>query len=286
MSIKFSEPAVAIQELSYQKISDDLAYFELSSQVSIGGKVRKSFKQSFGARTIFGFSSMDSILSFESDKKPEIPIKSELYVMPKEFRRTLASNGLMKTLEILSFHSLVHQNNYLKDFISHEVTEADIYHIDISSHMAFDRSGTVLSTPIHFTYIDGNMRDGCYELKKASEILSNHSKVLFSESLRRENTIIPKTGGPGKIIPVPYYNISPGCSECLSFFYYPSDDDMIAIWDKCKSYESKYPSTMFRQAIFDLDLLGLREGGAAKFDDYNKSVEYAENYDDNDEDMD
>jgi len=40
------------------------------------------------------------------------------------------------------------------------------------------------------------------------------------------------------------------------------------LWEKAKSLNPRYPSTALHEAVFALDLLGLRAAGIARTDDY------------------
>ena len=64
------------------------------------------------------------------------------------------------------------------------------------------------------------------------------------------------------------YNVSEGCTESLSFYYAPTVEEMKNTWAHAKRINVRYPSTVLQRAVFDLDLLRLRESGAAKSDDF------------------
>ena len=128
--------------------------------------------------------------------------------------------------------------------------------LDHASHMLFDEQGTVLPTAIPYDYINGHMRDGAYDLKRMVAFFAN-------------NTNIRAFDGKGlKVRPVPSYNVSRGCHDTVSFWFAPSQAQMERIWAKAKETNKTYPSTHLHQAVWELDLLGLRAAGIALGDTY------------------
>lgn len=122
---------------------------------------------------------------------------------------------------------------------------------DYGAHMLFDDEGGVLPTGLYYDYMNGNMRNGSYDLVKTIAVLNSLPDVCALG----EDTLAIKD--------VPYYNVSSGCSSFLAFVYGPTQEQMAAIWEKAKSMGGKYPSTMLHQAAFELDTMGLRAAGAA-----------------------
>jgi hypothetical protein len=123
---------------------------------------------------------------------------------------------------------------------------------DDSCHMIFDVNNEPLPVAVRFDYIDGNMRNGSYDLAKALDILNARDDIYIIHNIES----------------VPYYNRSSSCSSCISFLWRPSVEDYRKMWDRCKKIDKKYASCRMHQAIFEEDLLGLRAGGAAKYDEH------------------
>lgn len=70
---------------------------------------------------------------------------------------------------------------------------------------------------------------------------------------------------------VPGYNQDYGCNHYISFLWRPSVKDYRKMWKKCQELAEEnlinyHPSTLKHQAVFDLDLLGIRE--ASLYDSY------------------
>lgn len=125
-----------------------------------------------------------------------------------------------------------------------------LVHLDHASHMLFDDEGNVLPTGLYYDYMNGNMRNGAYDLKTVVAALNARPDVYVEE------------GKELAIESVPYYNVSAGCGTCLTFVYAPTQEEMTAIWEKAKSMHKVYPSTVLHQAAFELDILGMRAVGA------------------------
>ena len=143
----------------------------------------------------------------------------------------------------------------------------DIVYFEYSSHMIFDRGKNVLPAAIRFEYIGGNMDNGHYDLDKVKAILKKNKNIKFSyDRWDKEN----------EIQDVPYYNNESGYRKTIDFLWQPTIKEYQTMWDKCIAEGTEYPSTLMHKAIFDLDLLKLRKGGAALFDDFYKSKQYEE----------
>lgn len=129
-----------------------------------------------------------------------------------------------------------------------------------SSHRLFDVEGRPLPVGMHFSYIDGRFDNGTYDLNKALEILRKRDDIRFIAEDRWQKA--------GEINRIPGYNAERGRDQCIAFMWMPSVEDYRRMVAKCEEYGHQYPSVMRYQAMFDLDIFGLRAGGAAKFNDF------------------
>ena len=129
-----------------------------------------------------------------------------------------------------------------------------------NSRMMFDIDGNVLPVAIHCDYIDAHMSNASYDLEKALEILRKNPDVHFID--RRGSFTDPV------IEEIPYYNVDDKRTHFLHFIFSPTKEQVNQMWKLQQTLKEKYPSTAKHQAIFELDILGLRKGGAAKFDTY------------------
>ena len=129
--------------------------------------------------------------------------------------------------------------------------------LDHGGHMLFDDQGTVLPIALHYDYMNGNMRDGAYDLHGVAEYLKNNPQVRPWD----EQTSLT-------VDRVPYYNVSPGCTQSLAFVFAPTQEQMERIWAKANEGTGEYPSTRLHQSVWELDVLGLRAAGLAKGTSY------------------
>lgn len=159
------------------------------------------------------------------------------------------------------------QTNYLTRLENGEVLR--MVRIDYASHMMFDDEGNILPTGLVYDYMHGNMRNGAYDLEKVLALLQGKSHV---SSYNKK---------PLAVEPVPYYNVSSGCSRSLACVLAPTQEQMTAIWERAKLLNPRAPSVALHEAAFDLDIWGFRAAGAALFSEY-----YATGSSDGEEDND
>lgn len=136
----------------------------------------------------------------------------------------------------------------------------DIILFEGGAHMCHDWQGVPMACAIAFDYLSARMNNGQYDLERALEILKARKDIRFWGATRWEKD--------GEIRRVPGYNQSRGCHTFISFVWMPSREDYLKMWARAKSYGQAHASTERYRAVFDEDLLGLRAGGAARYDDF------------------
>lgn len=134
----------------------------------------------------------------------------------------------------------------------------NVAYIDWGNHQAWDRQERALPVARSFSYISARMHNGCYDLERAAAILQARDDVV----------LFAKRWGDRLIHTIPHYNATSSQTHHLSFLWQPTAEDCRKVEARCQEIGGKYPSTNWRKAVFDLDLLGLRAGGAAKYDDF------------------
>lgn len=138
--------------------------------------------------------------------------------------------------------------------------------------MLRDRKGDVLPVAIVCNYMTNmHIDNGRYDLKKAVDILWNNPAVVFFDGGRQADIIEDKDDA---ILRIEYYNSSSKSNHHLQFLWRPTVSEYRGLWAMQLSYGGKYPSTSGGRAMFDLDVLELRKGGAALYDDFYSSREY------------
>ncbi len=229
-----------------------------------------------------GFARPSAIQRFLSDKAAHISTVENLVLVPDGFLEHARLHGYVDACEKFQQHFAGSAEGAYEQFLSGKASVENLVILEHSSHMLFDRNGEVLPTALFFDYMNGNLRNGSYDLKKAMEILRKDPRVT-PVTERRSYRGDSAEEGTWRVQEVPYYNVSKGCSQHLSFVFAPTAEDMTSLWAQMKSYKTQYPSTERHRAIFDLDMLGLRAGGAAKYKSYHEDDAYASSDDDNDD---
>ena len=143
---------------------------------------------------------------------------------------------------------------------------SDVLFVESGTHMVFNGEGQPVPVAILFSYINAQMDNLAYDLKKAVAILKARDDIRFVQRGRHATA--------DDIQAIPGYNQSDGRTLCISFVWMPSVEDYRRMWDGCLTIGGKYPMTNRYRAVFEHDLLGLRRGGAARFRDFysNKRV--------------
>lgn len=147
--------------------------------------------------------------------------------------------------------------------------------LDSGSHQIVTLDDKPLAGAMFFDYIDAAMHNGLYDIRKAAEILLARNDVrLFPVAAYggRADHDGTATTVEEALLEVPYYNRDLGHTEFLEGFYQPTPQDYEKIYARATELRPDYPPLEFFRAIYDLDILGLRAGGAALTQDFYKRV--------------
>lgn len=277
-------------QLSYVDIGNNQAVYRLQRtiQPATDAKVPGMVKGMVQNSSREGIATLPSIEKFLKQGQGLSEVQG-LSLVPESFPEMVARYGYVKGGE-MAYEGLSQE---AKDALARPFTQIvengvgleRLLQQDYASHMVFDRAGVVQPTGVYFDYISARMSNAVYDLKRALEVLEKNDRVFFvedSESRRRRSSTAPTS----KIQSIPYYNVSKHSSSYLSFWFQPTAEEMQRMWEKQKSYGTQYPSTCQHQAMFDLDILGLRAAGAAYYEDFHGSREYDERFNQEDEDSD
>ncbi len=159
-----------------------------------------------------------------------------------------------------------HRDLFREDVYDFLIEGGDInrvIRIQHDDHSFWRVDGTVLPTGIYFDYISARMHERVYDLPKALEILAKRGDITFVDPEKNSyKPLLEKVIAPA-ILPVPYYN-SDTARSYLAFYWTPNQEQAAAISDdRVNRFKT----------VFDGDMLGLRAGGAALFDEYYKTAE-------------
>lgn len=142
--------------------------------------------------------------------------------------------------------------------VSGKATVDQLQLVDVARELLFDRDGKILPVGIPFEYIMAGMHNARYDLELALEILKKNDRVRFLDHYGYP-------ANPPKILTIPGYNATDHQTRYLHFVLEPTADEMQRLWERQLSYDSRHPTTEVYRAEFELDILGLRQGGAALF---------------------
>lgn len=251
-------------------IGPDLAYFKTVHKIEFPRGTPENLKTHFADTVTCGFARPADIFAFTDDQAPALTPIQALRVAPKGFREAARELGFMRAFEKFQ-EDFRHPGDRLDDFREGRIDLDDILYFAIDSHMLFDRNHQVLPTGLHFDDTNGLIHNGAYHLDKVLAVLAKDPRITPVVSSYDRSRLADKE-------PVLRIRGIATCNSCsdqtIDFMFSPTADDMRAIWAEAQKFGTNYhPSTKLREAIFNLDLLGLRAAGAAKYDNFWASDE-------------
>lgn len=193
---------------------------------------------------------------------------------------TAEGRELLRTKGWNEFWENDHKHHIGTDVFAAAENPDDIVRLDHSSWMMFDRHGEALPVALDFDYIShGGITDGRYDLKKlATHLLGRNDVWIFPRATGWRGSLYDNSGRATTldecIVDIPSYNRERGCERTIYFRWQPDVASYRRMWAECLAKKKKYPSTHKHEAIWDLDLLGVRAAGCTYFDDYHKSKRY------------
>lgn len=263
------------RSISAIPIGADLSYFKVVHKIAFSEDVPENLTSRFPETVDCGFAHPNDVIAFANDATPTLTSIPLLRVVPPGFRDAARTKGYPTALQEFE-KQFVWKGDFMDQLVEGQVDFDDIIYLDNGAHMLFDRFYEVLPTAISFDYSNRMVHDRAYHLDKALEVLVKDPRVIpraSRETLRR----YPDMANKLAITDADTFDDS--VTRTIEFAFAPTPDDMRTIWEKAKSYGTNYPSTMLRQAVFDLDMLGLRAAGAAKYDTFYGCDEPPENDD-------
>lgn len=217
---------------------------------------------SFLART----EAYENVLSITDDS-----IKSGWVFFTKESRDYIAQNpfdcGTIQGKRIISNATI--ERPYTS-FMRGEVTKDDLVLVKNSLGMLLDSNLDPLPVGIYMDYINGDLNNKMYDLKKAFQILKFRTDIKFMNP--QGHYINPNKSSV--FFNIPYHNKQEGMDKCMYIVWTPSPKQMKMLLEECRKLFSRPKKSSFgktvntspfihrHDVIFELDLLGLRAGGA------------------------
>ena len=211
--------------------------------------------------------------------------RNNLVIMTPALRQRFATTTFSRAWDSGLFKTDLRRDafQYFKDGGSVD----DLVRMQTSDHTLTDRHGNYLPVGLQFDYIsNGRFTNLNYDLAKALEILLaredvdvwahqggwNTEKVAeIRENGKRTGEVKLATTVEEGLFKIPYYNAEYGRTHTINFVWKPSVEDYRKVMAKLS--EGRGGTMELHKVIFDFDMLGLRAGGAAKYEDYYKDDE-------------
>lgn len=200
--------------------------------------------------------------------------RGDLNILLAEGREIMRTHGYIHNIsdkKIAAQAEAARRTDVYDAFATGEATADDVVRFDHSSNMLMDRHGEVLPVAILFEYISAHIDNAHYDLTKAAaHLLTRDDITVFPVKGWKDHPDFDAVANTVEeaIASIPYYNAEAGRNRTITFRWSPSVEDYRKMWAECLRIGRQYPSTTRYQAVFNLDLLGLRACGAALSDDF------------------
>lgn len=253
----------AVAVLNSAEVMPGLFAFRLTHQLAEGQKLPTSFEAMVSEHVLEGVCHADAIDAFKSGTTSKIK-SLDLVVVTPEFLDVAQRRGFMAAAEARTADQRAYaglRKDIYTALVDEEMPIDRLITADFSSHRLVRMDGTSLPVAIHCDYIEAGFHNGNYDLDRLVAKLKDDTRITFAEGKRGGGPTIGHHA-------IPFYNADEVRQRYVTFIYSPTAQEAIALWDKCISYGTKYPSTCRYQAMFDLDVLGLRANGIAKHDSF------------------
>lgn len=137
-------------------------------------------------------------------------------------------------------------------FVEDTATARDLVFFERSTQLLYDRHKQPLPMAVSCSYLNGRFDNANYHLDKASKILMQREDIRIKSAQ----------------VSIPHYNADRRRNQHLEFVWVPNVEDYRRMISYCNEIGGQHPSMHIYRAMFELDILGLRAGGAAKFTDF------------------
>lgn len=210
----------------------------------------------------------DALAAFEAGQVVLPPRHPALVLTPAEFAQRVAESSFDDGLGLHLEQGRDLNARVFDAFASSQATLDQLVELNTGAHLLYDRHGQPMPVAQHLSYLRGFFDNSHYDLEKALAVLKAHPRVKPALKERRGAQADELT-----ISAIPYYNVDDGRTHHLSFVWTPTAQEMAEMLEESARLDPRYPSVGLPQALFNLDLLGLRKAGAAKFQNYWPSTE-------------
>lgn len=222
----------------YKFISENSAYGEHEQQgFSVIMPTVKNGSLNCNSEYKLGYKSKDFDNKIKEDYGQPVLVKKGLL---DKYRFHLASGGEN------GFYAICKEENICQTPYDH-IEDKD-YEIIIpysGSFMIFNLDREPIFWQSYFDYIQAGFDNSHYDLAKCLPIIRKNKNVKFI--------------GDDGINPVEWYNNESGNRKYICFIYSPESKDLKKIWNKCLKMGRTHPSCNKDEAIYELDMLGVKK---------------------------
>lgn len=255
ISREFDETIKVRRKIEFIDISNGFVAYKTSTNYTFSEGPESKLRNSTPSTIQQGIASEQEVRDFIDGNSISIKPQASFIISSREFLKDSSVMGFTRALDNNEIFKKDRRDFF--DFIAHESGDKTlIIKSDLSSHMLFSLDGSPLPIGIIYSYMDGHFRNSSYNLEQAVEILEKLPSVK-TYKIKRENFEMPLVEVPLSISEIPYYNCDEGSHHQLRFIFSPTQEQMNAIWARCQEASPRSPSTYIREAIADLDLMGI-----------------------------
>lgn len=224
----------------------ELAVFKHTRGSVIEGSVLPVFQRLVVERSTQGIATLEDVLKVSRGEAFEVQQLGRSAMLSKE-TIALAEKEGWKALDDYK----VFQEQPFDAIVSGERSAEDVYVVDRGSMDLYDRKGVALPIARTADYMSGYFDNSHYDLNVALKILKEDKRIWFKKA---------------EVQGIPHYNASEERSAHIAFRFSPTRADVIRIQYSLKKGETVHSA--FWAKVFELDLLGLRAGGAALTEEF------------------
>lgn len=264
-SIHNVSQALVSRSFEYLQVHPNWFVYRLSYSLTLDGPANiGGFARQYPDSVQEGFSPMSTLEAMKAGAAPgkEHVQTGEPLVVPANLRDQIATRPTHEVIQELQSAAA-----YKAPFTALTENPALIQDLLLWSGYSstfMDLAGTPMPQPLMYSYMDGMMCDGAYDLEKALAVLKADPRVKATD----EATPFYPERGTLRLTKVPSYNSRPGHRWSLDFWFTPTSEDMAKML--AHDPEARTFDDARRKAVFDLDLLGLRAAGAARHAAYGE----------------
>jgi len=233
-------------KLFVKEVRDGLYCYKFISENSVYGKTEDQ-----------GFSSIMPTVkngSLNSNSEYNLGYKSNFNKTPKnEYglpvlvkKRLLDKYRFHWEKSEIGFYAIYKEENICLNPYDH-ISDKD-YEIIVpysASNMIFNLDREPIFWQFFCDYIQAGFDNSRYDLQKCLPVLRKNKDVKFL--------------GKDGIDPVEWYNNESGDRKSICFIYSPGSTDLKKIWKECLRMKGSHPSCDRDEAIFNLDMLGVKK---------------------------